>query len=438
MVELWRPALVLDMEIVLELLRSHEGSGVQVLATLLVNKLGNAVELSNEAIWVPLVNRLAFKGRKDYRAAAETVGLLLARLEGELQSRVEEVVVSKMNKLAGAKTAEDKEKFIDLLYHMHLHYPSVVVSFLPTFQYSLQHKTGVQLTQCLAMIRSNTNQLKEQPESLATELRMMGIQQVLQRGDPVDQKLGLELLEDVVRYIEPDVAKGYLSLVANLVTNPDPELRRKSFALLGYQLKHESSEKELRVVCLSALLLGLEDTDMEVQNQVTEVLTSMLSEDTLQMTLDLLANYHLPGREPALLSLLPMALLSSASRAPSFTTPLFPAPLDTCEFNKHHVETDWRAQHQTALLPQFADTINSSQSQGLSSSQGSTRGPIQLLATQASSSLEFQPTQAGSSLPPSLASSLLALPTSSSASNQLQNGAGPNLGRLQVFAPTNI
>ena len=115
------------MEIVLELLRSHEGSGVQVLATLLVNKLGNAVELSNEAIWVPLVNRLAFKGRKDYRAAAETVGLLLARLEGELQSRVEEVVVSKMNKLAGAKTAEDKEKFIDLLYHMHLHYPSVVV-----------------------------------------------------------------------------------------------------------------------------------------------------------------------------------------------------------------------------------------------------------------------------------------------------------------------
>ena len=167
---------------------------------------------------------------------------------------------------------------------------------------------------------------------------------------------------------------------------------------------------------------------MEIQRQVTEVLTSKLSGDTLHMTLDVLSNFHLPGQEPALLSLLPVALLSSASRAPSFSTPIFPTPLDTCEFNEHRVETDWRAQHQNALLPQFADTISSSQSSGSSgrSSQGSAR-QIQLLATQ-TSTLEFQPTQASS-----LASSLLALPTSSpSASNQLQNGAAPNLGRLQV------
>ena len=173
---------------------------------------------------------------------------------------------------------------------------------------------------------------------------------------------------------------------------------------------------------------------MEVQSQVTEVLTSKLPADTLQMTLDVLSNFHLPGQESALLSLLPVALLSSASRAPSFSTPIFPTPLDTCEFNEHRVETDWRAQHQTALLPQFADTISSSQSLSARSSQGSGR-QVQLLATQAST-LEFDPTQAGSSLPPSLASSLLALPTpSSSASNQLQNGAAPNLGRLQVGPP---
>ena len=430
-IELWRP-LTLDMEIVVDLLRSQESSGVQVLAILLINKLGDGATLSNEAIWVPLLNRLALKGRKDSRASAETIGLLLARLEGEHQGRLGEEVIRKMEKMAGAKTAEEKERFVDLLYHMHLHHPSIVVKFLHNFQYSLQHKTGIPLTQCLAMVRSNAKQLIEQPDNLATELRMMGIQQLLQRGDPVDQMLCLELLEEVVGFLDPGVAVSFLSVVAELVTHSDTELRKKSLALLGSQFKKDSSEKKLRLVCLSALLEFLEDADMEIQRQAIEVLTSKLPGDTLQMTLDVLSNFHLPGQESALLSLLPLALLSSASRAPSFSTPLFTAPLDTCEFNEHCVETDWRAQHQTALLPQFADTISSSQSQGLSgsSSQGSAR-QIQLLATQAST-LEFQPTQA--SLPPSLASSLLALPTHSpSASNQLQNGAAPNLGRLQVI-----
>ena len=176
---------------------------------------------------------------------------------------------------------------------------------------------------------------------------------------------------------------------------------------------------------------------MEVQKQAVEVLTSKLPADTLQRVVDILSKLHLSGQEPALLSFLPVALLSSATRSPSFASPIFRAPLDTCEFNAHHVETDWRAQHQTALLPQFADTLSSSQSQNVSvnSSQRNTRGPIQLLATQATT-LEFQPTQTGSSLPPSLASSLLALPNPSTVtSNQLQDGTAPNLGRLQVLVP---
>ena len=40
-VELWRPALTLDIETVVDLLRSQESSGVQVLETLLTNKLGD-------------------------------------------------------------------------------------------------------------------------------------------------------------------------------------------------------------------------------------------------------------------------------------------------------------------------------------------------------------------------------------------------------------
>ena len=432
--ELWRPALVLDIEIVIDLLKSQGGSGVQVLATLLINKLGDPAALSNEALWSPIVDRLAYKDRKDCRSAAETIGLLLARLAGDQPSRLGLEVLRKIERMAGGRTAEDQERFVDLLYHMHLHYPPVALQFLPKFQ-GLHHKSGTILTQCLAMVRSSSKKLKEEPESVATELRMIGFQQVLQRGEPVDQKICLELLEEVVECLDPADAKSFLSLVSDLVDHSDTDMRKKSLELLGKQYKREALAEEVKQVCLSALLSGLGDSDMEVQMQAVEVLTSKLPADTLQMVVDILSKLHLSGQEPALLSFLPLALLSSATRSPSFASPIFRAPLDTCEFNAHHVETDWRVQHQTALLPQFADTLSSSQSQDVSanSSQRNTRGPIQLLATQATT-LEFQPTQTGSSLPPSLASSLLALPNSSTVtSNQLQDGTAPNLGRLQVL-----
>ena len=40
-----------------------------------------------------------------------------------------------------------------MLYYLHLHHPFIVREFGQNFQYMLQHCTGVQLTQCLTMIR---------------------------------------------------------------------------------------------------------------------------------------------------------------------------------------------------------------------------------------------------------------------------------------------
>ena len=40
-----------------------------------------------------------------------------------------------------------------MLYYLHLHHASIVREFGQNFQYTLQHRTGVQLTQCLTMIR---------------------------------------------------------------------------------------------------------------------------------------------------------------------------------------------------------------------------------------------------------------------------------------------
>ena len=42
---------------------------------------------------------------------------------------------------------------LEVLYSMHLHYPSIVREFDQNLQHTLQHRTGVQLTQRLTIIR---------------------------------------------------------------------------------------------------------------------------------------------------------------------------------------------------------------------------------------------------------------------------------------------
>ena len=44
-------------------------------------------------------------------------------------------------------------RFLELLYHVHLHQPALVGEFVQVFQYSLQHLAPPRLTQCLAMLR---------------------------------------------------------------------------------------------------------------------------------------------------------------------------------------------------------------------------------------------------------------------------------------------
>ena len=158
--ELWRPAIQqrVELNIVVDLLASgdlREGSGVQVLAAVVAQGLGSPGSLGEEGILQPLLARMGSSLRKVYQAAAETVGLLLRRLEEEPEvgEKVRGTVVRRLEKMAGSRSTEERERFLEVLYFSHLHHPGIVVGFLQGFQYTLQHRSGVQLTQCLAMIR---------------------------------------------------------------------------------------------------------------------------------------------------------------------------------------------------------------------------------------------------------------------------------------------
>ena len=97
--------------------------------------------------------------------------------------------------------------------------------------------------------------------------------------------------------------------------------------------RQDSSSKA--VILANSPLLPSTVKDTEAQD--TEAL------DTVHQAVHLLTSLHLPGQEATPLSLLPVTLLTAASRAPAYTNRV--------------VDTGWRQQQQSALLPRFADSL---------------------------------------------------------------------------------
>ena len=97
-----------------------------MLAAILVNNLGSADRLGGERVCSAVVARMASKSKRVYQvqpclcpastdptpqAAAETVGLLLRRLEGqEGGERLGQVVRKRMEKMASSKSTEEKDR----------------------------------------------------------------------------------------------------------------------------------------------------------------------------------------------------------------------------------------------------------------------------------------------------------------------------------------
>ena len=271
----------------------------------------------------------------------------------------------------------------------------------------------------MSLHRAGVPSFLEQLATLGTELRMLGLPQVVARCGPGDQKLCVLLVGELLDHLEEEQAMEYLGLVAGLVTAPEKELRKTCLALLARQYSLRGGEA--RRLCLGALLSGLRDQEPGVQQVASEALLALLPGESLARSLALLTTLHLPGQEASLLTLLPLALLSSCSRAPAFSSKIFADPLDQCAFTEQRVDTDWRQQYHSALLPRFAETLASqSQSQGVVSHAP----PALLRATQRT--LEFEPTQGA------LASSLLAAPSQgSSLVAPSQEGGQPGPGDSQ-------
>ena len=436
--EIWKPCMVgrVDFDILERLFSSsHQGeesSGVQVLAALLVNEMIDPEKLTDQKMALSLISRLDNKYRKVFQAAAETCGMLLKLMKNKESffDGLKSSIWRKLEKLNNSKAADDKNRFLEILYFIHRHYPDCVKDFSQGFQYTLKFKSGILLTQCLEMLLAKTAAFLEYPENLGSELKMIGLQTYLSKSNSADQKISLQILGNVIESMDSDLKREYLEFIKDLVFHRDTEVRKLVFSLFSKQYTNTSDE-HIKRLSLSSLMVGLNDKDPSIQQSTTDFLTSsdLLPRDSFDHIKELLTNLYHPDHENTLVSHIPVSLLSTCSKTPGYTKKIFSDPLDQCKFQEQAVNTSWRQQHVTTMLPMFADTL-ASQTQATLASQASQMTGV-LRATQISS-LEFAPTQgasvalgfdATSSLSQYSGSALLFSSKSSNLSNNFSNGS---------------
>ena len=118
------------------------------------------------------------------------------------------------------------------------------------------------------ILRSSTDVLLENPATLATEIKMIGLRELLTKSSPGDQIICIDILSRLMATLEKEVAEELVSLVAELVTSNYPEVKKAALTLVGDQYSGGRLTEEGKRNCLAALLTGLRDTDLEVQQQV--------------------------------------------------------------------------------------------------------------------------------------------------------------------------
>ena len=112
---------------------------------------------------------------------------------------------------------------------------------------------------------------------------------------------------------------------------------RAAIATARSRAAPRANEGEGRRTCLAGLLAGLGDADTGLQQLVIDFLTSstLLPTSSLELATSLLTTFHVESKEAALVTLLPMALLTTATRATtrwSSTTVITPTVCWCCSY----------------------------------------------------------------------------------------------------------
>ena len=154
---------------------------------------------------------------------------------------------------------------------------------------------------------------------------MIGLEVLLGRPDPVNQKLSLEALGACICHLPPDLRQEYLDIVQKFISSKYSELRSRAFEILKVSIADPGTGEELKRTCLKGLMVGLADNNEDIRTSLWDYFTSLESmpRGSFDRMKHILKNLYFAKNEPILLSQLPNLLLALARQSPNFTKLLF-------------------------------------------------------------------------------------------------------------------
>lgn len=323
--------------------------------------------------------------RTTYRAAAETLGLVLKYLKGTSQDHFQKVL---NNLHILLKNIKDFDKYGNCIQAIVLHYPDIADDF--HLRRLMSRLSGLPLN-------SKASYLKV----ILTRYEAMGnIEDFLSEKWQIyleNDNLELQLLSLDLFYKSLDILKAspefktFIESVCKHVANTNILCRTRLYdiAISVCQRDDDGTFGESYYLFRDVLVQGLIDNDEEIRDKVFqfwEKCTNIPTKVSNRFSY-LLSQLYKTSTENQFLGYSSYLLLALVKKTKNYNEKLFEHPLEDCDFEDYLLQTNWRVRH-SSVVPMFAETLRTF-SEDYEPMNRSQFGQLR----QTANSLDFTPTQ---------------------------------------------
>lgn len=327
-----------------------------------------------------------------YRPASQLIGMCLAKIVLPTNNDDDEpLLVRDLNAILDKYRLRNENKFTDIIFGVHKHFPSIVDAFLVTLSNRIPLLAGPHRRIHLEMFLSRMDRYGT---DLYRELLAIGIRDLLKQHEFQQHALHIlnkalpfmsvpemaSLCDDVLSFVDAkrdcrDIMYEILMFIRDKATGIDPELMQKVSV---------------------ALLNGLNDPDEEIATRLLKFWTDehRLSGKLDARMLELLSKLYDPNTERNFLSYSVQLLLEPAIQNPDSKRQIFEHQTDAwieMKLQEYDINVNWKTQNSTFKAPLF---VESQQRELFTAGDGTAESLTNFNWLRAScSNLAFEPTQ---------------------------------------------
>lgn len=363
----------------------QRATGIQLIGVVLAN---------NIAPWRPdniipflkaLVKLLDNSHRQVYKPCSETIGMALQfisrddALNIQIISRFSEFLDKYLSKLSD-------NKFAYCLQGICLYYPEVADKYLCQMVAKLNFIFGD--FKCIYL---NIFMARIETLNSINELSSIDFNKLLSEENITIQLITLEFIQKSIPHLKDTYILSILEEVLKFIKSFNVDCRKATYNIFiavysaYYNRKDETFIKIIKI-CKDALLQGLIDTDLTLQEKIFEFWSSVgdIPMDVPNRILYLLNNLYNPNIEEHFISYSTYLIINLITTMEEYSEKLFDFTLYDCTFEEYNLNTNWRMQH-ISTAPLFVDSLRSQQADAGSIAFNVLRDSV--------ANLEFEPTQ---------------------------------------------